>query len=773
MTKFIYFLVFFFYSISLFTQNDLVKTITMESVPGAFDAQVLLQIQNVGNSANQNNPPFDFRLCFNNNGDNCLYNSNNLSGEARFENLASGDYCLYITDQHQCSLIECFTICPEKIFSEIKVTEPVQGPPTNLGIAEIITLPNINSPYFWNLENPGNYSQSGNNNPIKFLEPYPSPYNITVTDANGCTQTQSFVVKKCLPAVHDWKAEIRLIKPPQTKCSNTGELQCEIGTLATGVAPFTFSWSNTTGFKATTVDNVAPYTSNITGLTVGSYKVTITDYNCSTKVLGPFLLLAAGESSIIIPYTVSTGLGCSQYIDLKPIGGAAPYKVKWSNGALTEDIGPLLSNSNYAVTVTDKNGCSATKTIPTGAPKQLVVNAVMVAACGGLKGSLSATVTDGKAPYTYIWNTGASTPFIDNLGVASYTLTVTDANGCTKIKTFMVKESLVVSGTTVDACDGPGLNQKGSINTIIFGGTSPLTYTWNSGSTPANLYNLNPGNYTVTVTDSRGCTGSHTFTIYNTFSTYSDLAFQVNGIATIDGCALYGSCFDSPGQIISNTHTQFIYEPNDRYCPCHGGGTITCPTDNTLIIEVPAITDKDCEETLMANSPIPNCFTCYTYPFASPLVNTYVEDDIPEEALPQICESKFICRFAPGFLSNYWIEVETAGYTWCYYQGPGFNKNSGSRDDETTFVQSEVSLYPNPANDLMFVIFNSNENQNIQINMFDINGRKVLSTDQNALIGKNTIKVDISSIKNGGVYSVELWSGNTEIAKNKIVIVKE
>jgi Secretion system C-terminal sorting domain len=741
--------------------QDIVLSFTQESVPGAANGQVLATIQDVGAGVTQNNPPFSFRLCKSNLPSNCIQVSNS-TGIARFENLTSGYYCLYVTDKHNCSIIECFTLCPEKIFSEIKVTEPVQGPPTNLGIAEIIKLPNASTPFSWKLENPSNYNQSGSNNPIKFLEPYASPYSITVTDLNGCTQTQSFVVKKCAPAVHEWKAEIRQIRKPQTGCSNTGELEAVITNQGSGVAPFTFTWSNTNGFKATTVDNIAPYTSTITGLTVGSYKVTITDYNCSTKVLGPFLLTAANEGNMNISYTVSTGLGCSQYIDLTPTGGAAPYKVKWDNGAITEDIGPLLSNSNYGVTVTDKNGCSAIKVIPTGSPKQLAVSAVMVAACGGLKGSLSATVTDGKDPYTYAWNTGASTPFIDNLGVASYTLTVTDANGCTKMKTFMVTESLVVTGNILDVCVGFGFNKTGAITTTISGGVSPFIFQWNVGSTNQNLTNIAQGTFSVTVTDFRGCTGTKTFQVSNSYSTFSDYATTEGDISTIDGCALYGSCPGTENILVPSTHTQFIFEPNDPYCPCHGGGKLYCANDPNTILAIPTIGGGlDCQKLVREG--------CTAYlPIGGDLINMFI-GDILQHVEPGFCLKTITCQFEAGFIpflpSGYPIWIITKGINCC-------NGFKGNDDRNVTMAEkNKITIFPNPATDLL-TIQGSGINVETIMKMYDSLGKLVFSTMKTIENNQNELKMDLSTIQSGGVYTVELWNGDMQIAQSKIIIIK-
>jgi SdrD B-like domain/SprB repeat/Secretion system C-terminal sorting domain len=134
--------------------------------------------------------------------------------------------------------------------------------------------------------------------------------------------------------------------------------------------------------------------------------------------------------------------------------------------------------------------------------------------CFGLcNGSATAIVSGGTVPYTYIWNTGATTATALNLCANTYDITVTDAAGLTTVAWAMVTQpsQLIVEATASDQICG--LNPVGTAVAVPSGGTAPYTYLWSNGATAPQLSGLNAGNYTVTVTDAKGCTASKTATV--------------------------------------------------------------------------------------------------------------------------------------------------------------------------------------------------------------------------------------------------------------------
>src|SRR5208282_326775 len=130
--------------------------------------------------------------------------------------------------------------------------------------------------------------------------------------------------------------------------------------------------------------------------------------------------------------------------------------------------------NSYNVTVTDANGCTAAASATVnqlGAPTATVTPAD--ATCGNSNGSVNLTVTNGTAPFTYLWSNTSTTQDINSLPAASYTVTVTDANGCTAAASAIVGQhnSPAASATPTDATCG---NDNGSVNLIVTGGTTPF-----------------------------------------------------------------------------------------------------------------------------------------------------------------------------------------------------------------------------------------------------------------------------------------------------------
>ncbi|NDF71331.1 MAG: adhesin, partial [Betaproteobacteria bacterium] len=133
---------------------------------------------------------------------------------------------------------------------------------------------------------------------------------------------------------------------------------------------------------------------------------------------------------------------------------------------------------------------------------------------GNSTGSINLTVTGGTPVYTYAWSNNTTQEDPQNLAAGTYTVTVTDANGCTAQTSVTITQpqaGLALSTTQVNVlCSG---NNTGSINLTVTGGTPVYTYAWSNNTTQEDPQNLAAGSYTVTVTDANGCTATATTTI--------------------------------------------------------------------------------------------------------------------------------------------------------------------------------------------------------------------------------------------------------------------
>jgi hypothetical protein len=129
-------------------------------------------------------------------------------------------------------------------------------------------------------------------------------------------------------------------------------------------------------------------------------------------------------------------------VNIQVVGGVFPYSYLWSNGATTEDIFNL-TNGNYSVTVTDANGCETNigTTLNIVSTVNITVDTVIDESVQ-LGGAATISVNGGQAPYYILWNTGLTDNTITGLVAGTYTVTVTDFNGCTSVETVVVNYTI-------------------------------------------------------------------------------------------------------------------------------------------------------------------------------------------------------------------------------------------------------------------------------------------------------------------------------------------
>ena len=153
-------------------------------------------------------------------------------------------------------------------------------------------------------------------------------------------------------------------------------------------------------------------------------------------------------------------------------GGTPPYNYEWAGIGVQQPLAANLRAGTYAVQVTDANGCTRTETVTVSEPTalQFTSSASAVRCNGGADGSVNVSIQGGTSPYTYLWSTGASSSSVDQLAAGSYSVSITDNNGCTIAGSASVTEppALLLS-TQGDTwlCIG----QSAQIQAIAAGGT--------------------------------------------------------------------------------------------------------------------------------------------------------------------------------------------------------------------------------------------------------------------------------------------------------------
>ncbi|MES2619239.1 MAG: PCMD domain-containing protein [Bacteroidota bacterium] len=262
--------------------------------------------------------------------------------------------------------------------------------------------------------------------------------------------------------------------------------------VTAGTGSLTYAWSG--GGATATVSKPA-----------GTYTVTASDANAcsvtaSTTVTANTVTLNAAATTAPATCTAADG-SASVTVSL----GTSPYTYLWSNTATSNSITAVAGN--YNVTATDINGCSASTAATISANTTLlnVATTSTQSSCTVNTGTASASTADGTQPYSFLWSTTGTADSITSVGAGNYTVTITDANGCSGSTAVAVTTPTGPSATEVHSdvlCNGAN---TGSIDVAVVGGTGPLSYLWNDAVTTEDRTSLPAGNYCVTITDVNNC----------------------------------------------------------------------------------------------------------------------------------------------------------------------------------------------------------------------------------------------------------------------------
>lgn len=399
-------------------------------------------------------------------------------------NLSAGTYTVTVTDANGCSATATATVTQptDLVLSALGSLAKCFGEPS--GSATASATGGV-SPYNFLWSN----GVSGTQNPNLLA----GNYFVTVTDANGCAET-AFVSIGQPPQLTATTSSI------QTNCFSSADGSATV-TPGGGTPSYTYKWSDPLGQTTATASN----------LTAGTYTVTVTDSKgCSltqtASVTSPPALNVSLSNTNALCYG---GFGTAT---ATATGGTLPYTFKWSDpaGQITPTANNLLAG-NYSVTVTDQNGCTFVGSTTIFQPEAISLNAVVqnVTCFGSADGQITVQAGGGFTPYAYVWSSGENTQTISGKSAGNYSVTVTDANGCTATLQETITEASDLSATTTSTnikCFG---ENTGSITLTTSGGSPGYGVIWSGPngftSTQNSLTNLFAGTYATTVTDNAGC----------------------------------------------------------------------------------------------------------------------------------------------------------------------------------------------------------------------------------------------------------------------------
>lgn len=271
--------------------------------------------------------------------------------------------------------------------------------------------------------------------------------------------------------------------------------------ISGGTSPYNYLWDN--GNTTNQTQNLNP----------GIHYLTIED-NVGCTFFTSFQILSVGGPVIsLISLTNNVcAKGSTGAIDISVTGGQAPYDFEWNNHQTTEDISSLAYGC-YEVKVSDALGCVASDNFFIDEPSSLYINyQINQPTCLLSNGSILIANGGGISPYSYAWNTGATSMNLSSISAGSYVISVTDANGCVISKQISLNdlegEYIILEELSIDDCN----SNDASAYVYVSGNNN--TYLWSDNSTNEDLLNVAYGNYTLEVTNDFGCKSFSEFALY-------------------------------------------------------------------------------------------------------------------------------------------------------------------------------------------------------------------------------------------------------------------
>jgi len=446
---------------------------------------------------------------------------------ATIANLVAATYTVTMTDGAGCTAVNSATLTqPPALAVTVAHTDETA---VNAKDGTATALASGGTPGFTYLWNTGATT-------INISSLVPGTYTVTATDTNGCTRTNSATV-----APFGCTGVSVGISQTNIACFGAAD-GTAIATSGGGSPTFTYLW------------NTGATTATIANLIAATYTVTMTDAAGCTAVSSA-TLTQPPALAVTVAHTNETAVNAKDGTATALASGGTPgFTYLWNTGATTINISSLVPGT-YTVTVTDTNGCTRTNSAtvaPFGCTGVSVgVSQTNIACFGAADGTVTATSGGGSPNFTYLWNTGATTATIANLVAATYTVTMTDAAGCTAVNSATLTQRPALAVTVAKTNETLANAKDGTATAAVAGGTAPYGYFWNTGATTSGIANLAPGNYTVTITDANDCTTTRSVAV-------------LAGTGGGGGCkALPVYAVMIPAKVCGNT--EFILEVNDLY----------------------------------------------------------------------------------------------------------------------------------------------------------------------------------------------------------------
>ena len=404
--------------------------------------------------------------------------SNGAGNVDSIDNLSPGSYQLIVTDANSCIYEKLFHVGPTDSI-EINPTIVADSCGTHEGRIDL-NISGGTGPYAinWNGANGLNFQDDLTK----------GSYSIEIIDINEC----SFQEDISLPGTDQLGIAFTIFA---SGCNDSNGFAA-ITPFGTG--PFSYSWIN--GEQSDT----------ITGLKSGVYTITLSDsIGCMT--VGRAFVPDSNAPSVSVQSVAD--IVCSDSsngkININVSGGLPNYTYDWSNGTTDEDL-VGLSTGIYDLSITDANGCKnffSQSVSNLSSPIILDLFAKGNYCDGDSNGQIQSLVNGGAPMYSYLWSTGSDSNKLDHLGQGTYSITVTDNNGCESINEMNIASGnvILIDVDTIEYDTGGSILFENKIFVSVFGGVPPFSYLWNDSVASKDLINVDSGRHQLVVTDQLGC----------------------------------------------------------------------------------------------------------------------------------------------------------------------------------------------------------------------------------------------------------------------------
>ncbi len=326
-------------------------------------------------------------------------------------------------------------------------------------------------------------------------------YTIVVRDAKGCE------VSSTLSVVEPDEALLLQVTKKDVSCFGFANGKVTLQGVG-GYAPYQYSFQGGAYTQTQLYDMLSPQ----------FYSLSVRDaMGClainSTTILEPSQLTA----SIMNQANVSCYDGSDGFLELKAVGGTAPYQYS-KDGGFSFQSSPSFNQlmaASYPIFIRDANGCiySFTHSITQPLPLQALISNVIQSNCGMATGSATVTAQGGTNPYLYQWKNQAgqmvaNQSTANNLLSGLYQVQITDAKSCHEFVTVIISDQDGPVASIVNLLNASCFDSEdGNATVLATGGSGGYSYSWTNGQQTPQASNLKRGTYYATVTDSKGCKG--------------------------------------------------------------------------------------------------------------------------------------------------------------------------------------------------------------------------------------------------------------------------